>query len=60
MIDGDSHQIYFSSILSIFILVHYIGLIVIYTTHPNRVYKTWSHKQTRVYKVWYDKYQLYN
>jgi len=34
IIDGDSYQIYFLIILSRFILVHYIGAIVIYTTHP--------------------------
>jgi len=34
MIDGDSYQICFPNILSRFILVHYIGAIVIYTTHP--------------------------
>jgi len=34
MIDGDSYQIYFPIILSRFILVHYIGATVIYTTHP--------------------------
>jgi len=34
MIDEDSYQIYFPNILSSFILVHYIGAIVIYTTHP--------------------------
>jgi len=34
MIDGDSYQIYFLNILSRFILMHYIGAIVIYTTHP--------------------------
>jgi len=34
MMDGVSYQIYFPNILSRFILVHYIGAIVIYTTHP--------------------------
>jgi len=34
MIDGDLYQIYFFNILSRFILVHYIGAIVMYTTHP--------------------------
>ena len=34
MIDGDSCQIYFPNILSRFILLHYIGAIVTYTTHP--------------------------
>ena len=34
IIDVDSYQIYFLIILSRFILVHYIGAIVIYTTHP--------------------------
>jgi len=34
MMDGNSHQIYFPNILSRFIIVHYIGAIVTYTTHP--------------------------
>jgi len=34
MIDGDSYQIYFPNILQRFILGHYIGAIVTYTTHP--------------------------
>jgi len=34
MIDGDSYQICFPNIISRFILVHYIGVAVIYTTHP--------------------------
>jgi len=34
MIDGDSYQIYFPNILSRLILVHYIGAIATYTTHP--------------------------
>jgi hypothetical protein len=34
MIDEDLYQIYFPNILSRFIIVHYIGAIVTYTTHP--------------------------